>query len=194
MVTTTITGTSGPTGTTTTMMTRTKKGKGCRNNNNNKFVRDSQGQIVSMGDTGLPIMIKEITEYNQLSHRYRHKRCDKCGFNKYTVGDVTFIVQNVKIGRLQYLCPECAVAQGLPLQYYQQNQHSKGLPPEYQEQLMQLQQQNNNQSPTQQVSQPQQASYYVPTKPSEKYVSDCTTVSRGAMYNSSDIMACLCYF
>ena len=146
-----------------------------------KFVRDANGKIVSMN--GAPIMMKEIGSGRSEKKLKRHKRCDKCGFNQYEVGDVTFIVQNMNIGRLMYLCPECAVrCYGLPMEHYIQNRNSPGLP----------QQQQSQQQSSQQFQ-------YIPKHPSTDLVvqqcaNDCTTVSRTAMYNSSDILACLCLF
>ena len=142
-----------------------------------KFVRDANGKIVSMN--GAPIMMKEIGSGRSERKLKRHKRCDKCGFNQYEVGDVTFIVQNMNVGRLMYLCPECAVQYyKLPIEHYTRNRNSPGLPP---------------------TITPHQQFQYIPTHPSTDLVvqqcaNDCTAVSRNAVYNSSDILACLCLF
>ena len=68
-------------------------------------------------------------------------------------------------GSLNYLCPDCALEQGLPPEFWKKNKRSP-----------------NKGNGGGVVSLPVQ------------YVADCTTVSRGLAYNAGDLIACFCYF
>jgi hypothetical protein len=75
----------------------------------------------------------------------------------------------VGAGSLNYLCPDCAVEQGLPNEFWKRNKRApppKGKPEDVETALS------------------------LPVQ----YIADCTTVSRGLAYNAGDLIACFCYF
>jgi hypothetical protein len=72
-------------------------------------------------------------------------------------------------GSLNYLCPDCALEQGLPPEFWKKNKRAAP-----------------------KVGNPTDGGGVVSFP--IQYVADCTTVSRGLAYNAGDLIACFCYF
>ena len=78
-----------------------------------KFLRDSKGEIVAVG--GAPVLEKSLDR--------KPRDCEGCGFTKWVKGDKLFIVQN-DVGKMEWLCPDCAVERGLPEEHHQRNHYA----------------------------------------------------------------------
>lgn len=101
-----------------------------------KFLRDSQGNLVAI-EGGL---VLERT----LDRKPRD--CESCGFSKWAKGDKCFIIQGgsgmnrnsnnnntdgpgggfVGGGSMEWICPDCAIVRGLPIEFYHKNFFSPG--------------------------------------------------------------------
>ena len=80
-----------------------------------KFLRDSQGNMVAI-EGGLVLERK-------LDRKPRD--CESCGFSKWAKGDKCFIIQGGG-GGMQWICPDCAIVKGLPIEFYHKNYFSEG--------------------------------------------------------------------
>jgi len=80
-----------------------------------KFLKDSDGNLVSI-DGGL---VLERT----LDRKPRD--CEMCGFSKWAKKDKVFIIQ-VNGGGMEWICPDCAIKRGLPIEFYHKNFFSPG--------------------------------------------------------------------
>lgn len=74
-----------------------------------KFLRDDAGRMVSI--RGSPVLEKTLDR--------KPRDCQSCGFAKWIKGDKLFIVAGN-----EWICPDCAVKRGLPVQYYQRNHYA----------------------------------------------------------------------
>jgi len=96
-----------------------------------KFLRDSEGNLVAI-EGGL---VLERT----LDRKPRD--CESCGFSKWAKGDKVFIIQGgtgkntnnndamgaiVGGGGMEWICPDCAITRGLPIEFYHKNFFSQG--------------------------------------------------------------------
>jgi hypothetical protein len=81
-----------------------------------KFLKDKDGQMVSID--GAPVLERTLDR--------KEKNCDGCGFEKWVLGDKCFIVHNTE-GGMQWLCPDCALARGLPKEHYKKNVYATSL-------------------------------------------------------------------
>jgi len=79
-----------------------------------KFLRNKVGEIVAIG--GAPVLEKQPAK--------KPRDCQQCGFSKWAKGDKLFI-----LGGNQWVCPDCAVQQGLPPDYYHRNFYATKPPP-----------------------------------------------------------------
>lgn len=79
-----------------------------------KFLLDTEGQMVSIG--GSPVLEKALDR--------KPRNCQNCGFSKWAKGDKLFILAGN-----QWCCPDCAVSQGLPPEYYHRNAYATESPP-----------------------------------------------------------------
>ena len=95
-----------------------------------KFLRDKEGNLVAI-EGGL------VLERN-LDRKPR--ACESCGFSKWAKGDKVFIIQGgsgkgqgfnndfggfVGGGSMEWICPDCAITRGLPVEFYHKNFFSK---------------------------------------------------------------------
>ena len=81
-----------------------------------KFLKDKDGQMVSID--GAPVLERTLER--------KEKDCDGCGFEKWVLGDTCFIVHKTE-GGMQRLCPDCALAKGLPKKHYKKNVYATSL-------------------------------------------------------------------
>jgi hypothetical protein len=96
-----------------------------------KFLRDSKGNLVDI-EGGL---VLERT----LDRKPRD--CESCGFSKWAKKDKVFIIQGgtglpkgnantvggyVGGGSMEWICPDCAIKRGLPIEFYHKNFFSPG--------------------------------------------------------------------
>eukprot|EP00534_Pseudo-nitzschia_fraudulenta_P002708 CAMPEP_0201127060 /NCGR_PEP_ID=MMETSP0850-20130426/28680_1 /ASSEMBLY_ACC=CAM_ASM_000622 /TAXON_ID=183588 /ORGANISM="Pseudo-nitzschia fraudulenta, Strain WWA7" /LENGTH=144 /DNA_ID=CAMNT_0047395755 /DNA_START=45 /DNA_END=479 /DNA_ORIENTATION=+ len=116
-----------------------------------KFLRDPSGNLVAI-DGGL---VLERT----LDRKPRD--CQSCGFSKWAKKDKVFIIQGgsgmctpndgssgnlggfAGGGSMEWICPDCAIKRGLPVEFYHKNFYSPGNPEarQYSEQRKRAQQQ-----------------------------------------------------
>lgn len=90
-----------------------------------KFLRDSEGNMVAI-EGGLVL---------ERSLDRKPRDCESCGFSKWAKGDKCFIIQGgsgnknnniVGGGSMQWICPDCAILKGLPIEFYHKNFFSEG--------------------------------------------------------------------
>jgi len=91
-----------------------------------KFLRDASGNMVAI-EGGL---VLERT----LDRKPRD--CQSCGFSKWAKKDKVFIIQGgsgngkpggyVGGGGMEWICPDCALKRGLPIEFYHKNFFSAG--------------------------------------------------------------------
>jgi hypothetical protein len=81
-----------------------------------KFLKDKDGQMVAID--GAPVLERSLDK--------KEKACEGCGFEKWVLGDKCFIVHKTD-GGMQRLCPNCALAQGLPKEHYKKNYYATAL-------------------------------------------------------------------
>lgn len=79
-----------------------------------KFVLDKEGRMVAIG--GSPVLEKTLER--------KPRDCQGCGFTRWAKGDKLFILSGN-----EWLCPDCAVAQGLPTEHYHRNHYATHPPP-----------------------------------------------------------------
>jgi hypothetical protein len=71
-----------------------------------KFLRDDKGLMVAVD--GAPVLEKKLDR--------KPRDCEGCGFDRWIRGDKLFIIKGN-----EWLCPDCAVQQGLPTDFYIRN-------------------------------------------------------------------------
>jgi hypothetical protein len=81
-----------------------------------KFLKDKDGQMVSID--GALVLERTLDK--------KERNCDCCGFEKWVLGDKCFIVHNTE-GGMQWLCPDCALTRGLPIEHYKKNCYATAL-------------------------------------------------------------------
>ncbi len=81
-----------------------------------KFLRDAQGNMVAI-EGGLVL---------ERSLDRKPRDCESCGFSKWAKGDKCFIIQGGSGGSMQWICPDCAIVKGLPIEFYHKNYFSEG--------------------------------------------------------------------
>ena len=79
-----------------------------------KFLRNKVGTIVAIA--GAPVLEKNPEK--------KPRDCQLCGFSRWAKGDKLFI-----LGGNQWVCPDCAIQQGLPPDYYHRNAYATQPPP-----------------------------------------------------------------
>jgi hypothetical protein len=79
-----------------------------------KFLRNKGGEIVAI--RGAPVLEKHPEK--------KPRDCQECGFSRWAKGDKLFI-----LGGNQWVCPDCAVQQGLPSEHYHRNAYATQPPP-----------------------------------------------------------------
>lgn len=90
-----------------------------------KFLRDASGNLVAI-EGGL--VLERILDR-------KPRDCQSCGFSKWAKGDKVFIIQGgsgngkggyVGGGGMEWICPDCALKRGLPIEFYHKNFFSPG--------------------------------------------------------------------
>ncbi len=79
-----------------------------------KFLLDKDGRMVALG--GTPVLEKTLDR--------KPRNCQSCGFDKWAKGDKLFILSGN-----EWVCPDCAVANGLPVEHYHRNHYATQPPP-----------------------------------------------------------------
>lgn len=117
------------------------------------FLRDPEGGMVSIG--GSPVLEKTLDR--------KPRNCQGCDFGKWAKGDKLFILAGN-----QWFCPDCAISQGLPPEYYHRNAYATEAPP-------------NGYTGKQQT---------IPPTPQKTRANDNQREQSGI----GELLACMCYF